>query len=1240
MKWTQEQQRVIEARGSNLLVSAAAGSGKTAVLVERILSMLTDRQHPMDIDRLLIVTFTNAAAGEMKERIRFAIEQNIEELEAQPEQDGQMLEHLHRQISLLLNAQITTIHSFCQHVIRNYFHVIGLDPALRIADEGEQKLLQNEVMEQLLEESYAQDDGAFLHMAECLAPGRDDAPLIDLALSLYHFSRSFPFPEKWLRQCAQAYASCPSDDLSWMQPLLDLTTQILQEVYDQVQEALGLAQSADGPYVYLDALQQDLAGIRRVLAAQTYAERSEAIRALSWARLSPKQDERILPEKKQRVKDLRDDYKKTTAKLAEEFFYASPRTLFAQMQKSAPVLEALTDFTCRFAERFLEEKQKRGLMDFNDLEHFALKILVQEADGEMVPTQAAQELAARYEEIMIDEYQDSNLVQETILTAVSRIREGRYNLFMVGDVKQSIYRFRLARPELFMEKYDTYSAGQGNAIRIDLHKNFRSRAQVLECVNFLFGQLMEKHLGNVDYDEAAALYPGAEFPEGDDPSFRDTEILLIDTDEYKEKQPDESARELEARAVANRIRRIVGKEKIWDKEQNAYRTAQYKDIVILLRTIQGWADVFVKVLTDLDIPAFSGTRTGYFSAVEIQTVLSLLRLIDNPCQDIPMAAVLHSPVVGLSAQELARIRSRHAGAAFYEACMQEESLQDFFRMLAEFREMAVYTPIHELLWQILERTGYGAYAAAMPGGSRRKANLDMLVEKAIAYEAGSYRGLYHFIRYMENLRKYEVDFGEAMSGGQENAVRILSIHKSKGLEFPVVFVCGMGKQMNQSDSRSPVIMHAELGIGIDCVDPQLRTRTGTLLKRFIKRRTVYENLGEELRVLYVAMTRAKEKLILTGTLEKTEEKLQKWSRVCLRRETVLPFAVRAGAATYWDWLLPALMRNRCFSPLAQEYGIAQDIAHPLYQREIFCSVYVKRTEDLLAEEKQRQSQFLITQEELLELPKEQIYEEQAAKELEERLCFCYPYRQQSSLPAKVSVSELKKMAAYDGYEDGELFYEEPQPVPLIPEFLQKKQTISGASRGTVYHKMMECLDFTLFADEQIPAGVLSEKICGERERLVSCGHLTREAADAIDPAKIAAFLNQPLAKRMARAAQRGDLLREQQFVLEVPASRIRPEFHGQEPVLIQGIIDACFLEGEQYILVDYKTDFVKPQEISSLYEKYAVQLEYYKTALERLTHRKVAEKLIYSFCRDCVLSGGGADASEGLENVGLDKKML
>ncbi len=1110
VKWTKEQQDVIDTHHCNLLVSAAAGSGKTAVLVARILAMITDPVHPVDIDRLLVVTFTNAAASEMRQRIRDALAQRAEE---EPEN-----EHLQRQLVLIHNAKITTIHSFCLQVLRSHFQLAGIDPAFRVADEGEMLLLKQDVLKETLEEayqkatswsspdagedpqqgseadagdglrqgseadagdglqqgseadvrdglqqggttdagdasweedrSYAQDgsqdasvtgaeDTEFTQFLEQFATGKDDRAVEEAVLALYHFSLGQPWPEDWLRECRSAYApeAWPDSDSNagaepaWMQRIVDDAHRILEDVQTQLQEAIRIAGEPDGPYPYLKALQDDWTMLEPLLAADNYRALADAFfRMGTYTRLGAKKDVSISEEKKQKVKELRDRAKEDVALIRQQYFYDDPEVIRREYLASRGIVHVLTRLTSRFSEKLAQKKAEKNVLDFSDLEHLALQVLVEKNDGRPAPSAAAKEYAEQFEEIMIDEYQDSNLVQEILLSAVSGRGTGEPNRFMVGDVKQSIYRFRLARPELFMQKYETYQMLQEGAepappgTRICLHKNFRSRSQVLGSVNYLFWQIMTKSLGGIAYDRDAALYAGAKFPErpetvrymgaklpeqtdtrqacgssdaartgtgqselpcatrtgtgqselscaartgteqselscavrtGEEKQGADntdfsvekrhgslentgnvTELLLLDPG-------DEDKIEAEARLAGIRIHQLISSGfQVYDAKAvqedgtaGGYRPVQYRDIVILLRTVSGWAETFGRVLADMGIPCFTGSQTGYFAAAEVRVILAYLEILDNPVQDIPLAAALRSPIGGFSDEELAQVRSEGGSGYFYDCCMTyrecgkddriRAKLAVFFRVLGEFRRKAAYTPVHLLIWEILDVTGYGEYASALPAGGQRRANLDMLVEKAIAYEATSYRGLYQFVRYIENLRRYEVDFGEANIGTEsDNTVRLMSIHKSKGLEFPVVFVSGMGKQFNEMDLRSKAVLHPELGIGCDYVDTELRLRSPNLLKRVIQRTTRQENLGEELRVLYVAMTRAKEKLILTGSAQNAAEKLAKWNTAAQAQTARLPYSRLSSASSYLDWVMPSALRHPDARTLAEDADLA------------------------------------------------------------------------------------------------------------------------------------------------------------------------------------------------------------------------------------------------------------------------------------------------------------------------------
>ena len=764
VQWTEDQKKVIELRNRNILVSAAAGSGKTAVLVERIIQRLLDERDPLDVDRLLIVTFTEAAAAEMKERIRDAIENALEDT------PGNV--HLQRQATLIHSARITTIHSFCLSVIREHFHAINLDPGFRIAEEGELKLLRQDVLEEMLESCYDEGTEAFLEFAEKFSTGRSDRQLEEVILQLYEYAGSYPQPEKWLNACVDNYQveNEHFSDAGFVQILIESIRQNLQGARILLNEALHICEESDGPYLYAEALEADLMMIETMEKAETFEAFYGKINQIAWKRLSAKKDETIDPEKKEAVKMLREKAKKMVKDLQETCFYETPEELAEDLRNTGSTMEELVLLVTTFARLFAEKKRSRNVIDFQDMEQFALQILTEEKDGSLVPSAVAREYQEQFEEVMIDEYQDSNLIQEAILTSVSTVSRGSYNVFMVGDVKQSIYRFRLSRPELFMEKYDTYSQADSEKQRIDLDRNFRSREEVLDATNYVFEQIMHKSVGGVEYDARAALYPGADYPksrEQNGVSANRAELLLVDAQELEE---EDNARRLEARAVADRIKLLLLQGQVVDKKTKEYRPVQYKDIVILTRSIKGWADVFAQVLAEEGISAHVGSREGYFETYEVSVLLDYLQILDNERQDLPLAAVLTSPFAGLDARELAKIRSTYPELFFYEAVhayasddekekepILQQKLKNFLCRVSEFRDMLPYTAMHDLLWEIIEKTGYGMCISAMPGGAQRMANVQMLVAKAAAYEGTSYKGLFNFVRYIEQLKKYNVE---------------------------------------------------------------------------------------------------------------------------------------------------------------------------------------------------------------------------------------------------------------------------------------------------------------------------------------------------------------------------------------------------------------------------------------------------------------------------------------------------
>ena len=1242
VQWTKEQQEVIRLRDRNILVSAAAGSGKTAVLVERILSKITDNTHPADIDRLLIMTFTRAAAGEMKERISAVIEKALGE-----DPDN---EHLQRQTTLLHTAQITTIDGFCAYIIRNYFHLIGLDPGYRTADEGELKLLRGDVVKALLEEHYAQKDEKFQKFVECFATGKSDENLGDLIQKLYEMAMSNPFPEEWLQKCLGDYRIESLEELretEWMKMLWDAVGDELQEAELLIREARNVCAEADGPYLYEDALNSDLILVRDLQELAEKRDYNGTVKVLvkpAFARLSTKKALDVEEQKKQRVKELRDEEKGILKELGQRYFQSSEEEILEMIRYVREPIEMLIELTIQFMEQFGMAKREKNILDFTDMEHFALQILMTKEGEEIHMSQAARELSAKYDEVLVDEYQDSNFVQELLTTAVSGWINQKKNIFMVGDVKQSIYRFRLARPELFMEKYKSYSTEEAKEQRIDLHKNFRSRAQVLESVNFIFRQIMGEDLGGVAYDKDAALYPGASFPEGESEEFVKTEVLLIEKDGEELADVQESAdagaqgsqmelenqnaQELEALAIAQRIQEIVGKEQIVDKETREYRSVEYGDIVILLRTAYGWAETFREVLASQGIPVYCTSRTGYFSALEIVTVLNYLKVCDNPLQDIPLMGVLRSPIVGCTSQELAELRIHYPKGLLYEsltAYVGESSktdfltekdflklkLSNFLQLLEKVRNMAAYTPVHELILYVLKETGYGNYARALPGGEQRFANLTMLVEKAMDYEKTSYRGLFNFVRYIEQLQAYEVDYGEVnLTGAGNTAVEIMTIHKSKGLEFPVVFVAGMGKQFNFQDMNAGLLLHPELGIGADAVIPEKRVIASSLNKQIIRRQLLKESLGEELRVLYVAMTRAKEKLILTGTVGKLEKQMVSLSRFLDEEEELLPLGTRIKAKNYWAFVLPALVRHRAMSELLGEYGILMKKQKGIYD-DVSDFVIKKVTVRQMTEKAViLQAGNQMQEEYLKNWDADQVYDKEVREEIEKRFSFVYPYKYLEDIPVKVSVSDLKKRSWHDESEleenisvsAEEQVEEQEAPVPAF--MAEKQEEYKGAARGTAYHRLMECLDYAEVESE--------EQLEVQLKRLLESQKMTEQEAECIRIRDIKKFVDSELGQRMKKAVVKKQLYREQPFVIRRSASLLDDSWK-DETILVQGIIDAYFTEDGEIVLVDYKTDRVRKGQEQKLVDLYHVQLEDYAQALERMTGMKVKEKIIYSF---------------------------
>ena len=1272
VNWTSKQQEVIDSRNRNLLVSAAAGSGKTAVLVERIIQMISEGDRPLDIDQLLVMTFTNAAAAEMRERIGAAVEQKLKE---RPED-----EHLWLQAALIPQAQITTIDSFCLNIIRSHYNSLDIDPAFRMGDEGELSLLRGDCMGEMLENCYDEADAEFARFVEHFGRGKSDRGIEDVILQAWQFSQSHPWPGEWLASCQKELEEesiLEMEESPWMVFLMEDVARQMEELSGQLGEALQVCLEENGPLAYEPMLISDrskIEAIGRAAATGSFEALYNSLQNMSFGRLASIRSKDIDGDKKAFVSACRDRVKKAVAKCRELYGQQSPEEVVESMRGTRTVIRELLRLTGMFDQAYRDAKRERNVLDFNDLEHLALEVLYEReetGDGEETvsrrPSQVADELSRQYEEILVDEYQDSNYVQEALITGISRERSGHPNVFMVGDVKQSIYRFRLARPELFMDKYEKYSRQSGPYQMIELQQNFRSRESVLTSVNDVFYQIMTKNLGGITYTPETALYPGAKFEEVSGKTVLDpeadagksgsreaapvslkagtpTELLLVDTGADTLRQLDEdsldyTAKELEARLIAGRIRQLVSEDQgilVWDKSRGGYRRARYGDMVILLRSMSGWSEVFVNVLMNEGIPAFAQTRTGYFNTVEVETILSLLSVVDNPMQDIPLAAVMRSPIVGMDDEEMAwmmavykRNSKKGQDRGVYGAWklwLEEgwitvglsgipvktaHSISFKSRRLSVLMERlrgeARHLPIHELLYRVYRESGYYDYVSAMPAGETRRANLDMLVEKAAAYESTSYKGLFHFVRYIEKLKKFDTDFGEAsVAGEQDNTVRIMSIHKSKGLEFPVVFLAGLGKRFNKQDAYGQILLDADLGAAADFLDLELRVKAPTLKKQALKRRTELETMGEELRVLYVAMTRAKEKLIMTAADKSLENKLGKWKDIPLSQGQ-LPYTILASANSCLDWLL-----------MAQP---AIPASH-MEMRQI-------QVKDLIGEEITRQIIRKMKKEDLLNLDGKRVYDAAFGTRLREVLEYEYPYESDIGLYAMVSVSELKKQSQIGRTEDaigtdsgnlegialGELkaLTGSRDMTGSGPgESGEQKKTVSAgpnraALRGTAYHAVLEHIHF-----HEIHGLAEVKPVV---DKLLEGGFLDQEAHDFINPKVIWNFLSSPLGKRMAKAQSEGRIHKEQQFIIGIPAREMGLG-DSDELVLIQGIIDAYLEEEDGLVLIDYKTDHVPEgdpkQGAKMLAERYRVQLDYYERALTQLTGKHVKERIIYS----------------------------
>ncbi len=1208
VKWTNEQLQAIQEKNSNILVAAAAGSGKTAVLVERIIHKIIDEQ--MDIDKILVVTFTNAAASEMRERILEAIYKKLEE---NPENV-----HLQRQIILLNKASICTIHSFCLDVIHNHFYEIDLPSNFKIADTAEIDLLKQEVLDDLFEQKYTENDKNFIELLENYTNYRGDEALQELVLKIYKFIQSSPFPIKWLQEKLELLKIEDKDISQTIWGKL-----IIQTVDDDIQESimqLEVTKSKMALYPEMTKFYQTISeDIINLQDLQKYNSWDELyIKLLNFNFSKWPVDKKVINDLKEDSKAIRDKVKKHIKEKTAKLLSCSQEQAVKDLKIITPILEKLSNLVTEFTKNFAEKKKEKNCIDFNDIEHFALKILLDENNN---PTEVAKKYKEKFEEIAIDEYQDSNLVQEAILTSISKGN----NIFMVGDVKQSIYKFRQARPELFLQKYDEYKnkeeKAQEDNLKIQLFRNFRSRQNILNITNLVFESIMSKELGDINYNENEYLNYGANYPEPEEiknyAGIAELDIIDLKEDESItafEGEEDEEEQErveddvLEAKFVANKIQELLNSNyMVFDKKQG-YRKIRPKDIVILLRATSNLSPIYEKELSDLELPVFSDTSGTYLDTVEIQTILSVLKIIDNPLQDIPLVVVLRSSICNFTDNDLITIRLTDRNCNFYEALIKtrlicegdlKNKIESFLEKLEKWKSISQYMPLDEFIWQIYLDTGYYQYVGLLPNGAMRQANLKTLFEKAKQYEKASFKGLFNFIQFIDKLKKQNGDLASAkLIGENEDVIRIMSIHKSKGLEFPVVFLCNSHKKFNMQDLNDNILLHQDIGFGPTIMDTTRKIKYSSIAKDAIKLKVKQETLSEEQRILYVALTRAKEKLYITGRSKDFTKYVQDKNKVLEMYESEnikLDAKLMKKANSYLDWIMYVYLFNQ---------GITITLKGKSYKLSDIITLNVSNKKDLLkALAKEKVVEQIDLKEKIEQILKNKSDEENKKSEqaLKELLEWKYDYIVDTTLPTKSSVTKIKQEKIkleeiLKGIESEEVEYKKS----YTPKFMQEDKKISSAEKGTLVHLCIQRLDerkdYELKDIQNMILNLVEKEI------------ITQNEADAIDVNLIYQYTKSQLFEELRQAKE---VHKEQPFYINIPAKDVVSEAeNSKKNILVQGIIDLYYIDkNDKLVLIDFKTDYIsnEPNAKEKILEKYKVQLEIYKTALEQALNRKTSK---------------------------------
>lgn len=1166
-EWTPEQTAAIYARNTELLVAAAAGSGKTAVLVERIIELITDSRQPVDLDRLLVVTFTNAAAAEMRQRIGEALS---ERLESEPE--NQLLV---RQLALLPKASITTIHAYCLRVLRSNFSSLGLDPGFRIADPTENEILRAAALEEVIEELYEDKELAesFLLLTEAYLSIKNSKPFYDMIDHIYDFAMSLPEPVLWLREAAERFNLTESFEKTvYAKELVAAGQAILKGILEKYDTMLQLAENDDGGEGLYQLLHTERAAFMQLCGETTYSGFAEGLAVLSFAAV-PRVPKNAQPVYRERIRAMRDDVKKTVQKqLSEDLFLLSGEEQAAMLQKLYPQMSCLSEVVCRLMQRYDEKKEEKNLLNYNDLEHGCYRLFVDE-NGE--PTSLAQAEQRRYDEILIDEYQDTSALQEAIFNAIKK--EG--SMFLVGDVKQSIYRFRNTNPKLFREKKEHYGTEE-NAVqrKIILSKNFRSRASVLEAVNYVFMRVMSEKTGEITYNEEEMLYPGAGYPEMEMPVSEETELWLAELAGQEEDEPPEAA-EAEAQMAAERIAALI-ESKVQILGREGVRPIAYRDICILMRSTKNNAEIFSKTLSAAGIPCYSEAGGSFLQSTEITVMLSLLKIIDNPHQDIPLLAVLRSQIYAFSADELADIRLADRQGDFFEAVQKRSEnaddlgkrLQQFLEQLTLYREQSRVLNTAELVWYLYMQTGFYEAQSTLPGGTLRRLNLRLLYTRAAAFEKTGLKGLYSFISFIDEYQAIGGDYDAARTIGEEqNVVRIMSIHKSKGLEFPVVILAGLGRRFNLQDTRDKVLIHSDWGYGPQYIDTDMGIVYGNGARSVVKQAMLAETLSEEMRILYVAMTRAREKLILLAAVRKLAGKVEKFGLAAGQK--MVSASLTSCAGSYLDWILMALLAH----PDAEVLRRLTDSRLPVsYTAGGRFHIEIKEADSLFPVQAEAVSPAVETPTENVPLPT--------------LLDYQYAHAAGIQLPTKITVTEVKRR----------LYEPEPDSVYLYPrpQFLREHSgRLSPAEAGTAMHTVLERLDYGRCRTR--------EEINLQLQELRQQEILSAAEAAAVSGEALLGFMRSTIGERLRRADR---VLREVSFGISTEAEPIF-EIPGQ--VMLQGMIDCVLFEGESISILDYKTDRKgTPEELA---EQYRVQLDCYARAAERLYGKKVAHRYLYLF---------------------------